>query len=211
MPGKMGTRIVVIDPFAPATIREFAWDQLPEIEMPWNVSSAPGVIARGDGTILVGSAAGYRFRIYDADGNVRRQVTRAVDYPLRSGFWQENGGVGIASFGDVLPPMPLQPGYLLVCIYWDLNIEDPDATALVAGRASRERRPPPHIESRGSFDLFDRDGRLLYSMIDTPGGSREEGRWRNTGRPQFIGPDNRLYTVSDEPFSQIRRYRVEIH
>jgi len=211
MPGKIGTGIVVIDPFAPATIEEFAWDQQPDIEMPWNVSSGPSVTAGHDGTIMMGSAAGYRFRVYDADGNALREVRRAVDYPVRSGFWDEDGGVGVAGFGEVLAPMPLGPDYLLVCVVWDLNIDDPDATALTAARAIRERRPRPHIGSRVSFDLFDRGGRLLYSLVERPDGSREEGRWRKTGRPQFIGPDNRLYTIADEPFSQIRRYRVEIH
>jgi hypothetical protein len=210
MPGKIGKSVVVIDPFAPAAIHEFAWNQLPEIDMPRGLSAGPSVLAGRDGTIMLGSSAGYRFHVYDADGDVLREVTRAVDYPVRSGFWQEDGGVGIAGFGEVLPPMPLEPDYFLVCVLWDLNVDDPDAMALESARAIRAGLPPPDIESRASFDLFDRDGRLLYSLIETPDGARNEGRWRKTGRPQFIGPDNRLYTVAGEPFSQIRRYRVEV-
>lgn len=210
MPGTVGTSVVVIDPFAPATIRQFAWNQLPEIEMPWNVSSGPGVIARRDGTIMVGSAAGYRFRIYDADGNLLRQVTRAVDYPVRSGYWAEDGGVGISDFGDVLAPMPLEPDYLLVCVYWNLNVDDPDAIALERARALRAGLPSPNSEYHVSFDLFDRDGRLLYSLVEGPHSIRGEGIWSETGRPQLIGPDDRLYTIADDPFPQIRRYRVEV-
>ena len=208
--GKTGSRIAVIDPFAPAKVQEFAWDQLPQVEMPRNVASEVSVIAAPDGKIMVGSGAGYQFRIYDVDGTVLRHVTRAVDYPVRSGFWEEGRGRGIADFGNVLAPMPLEPDYLLLCVTWVLNIRDPDAMALELAHAAQEGRRPPDIEIRSSFDLFDRDGRLLYSLTEDLGNLWGDGLWASTGRPQFIGPDNRLYTIAGDPFPQIRRYRVEV-
>jgi hypothetical protein len=63
--------------------------------------------------------------------------------------------------------------------------------------------PPPEIDWRSSFDLYDREGRLLYSLV-------EDGTWPSTGTPKLIGPDNRLYTIAGDPFPQIRRYRVEV-
>jgi hypothetical protein len=95
---------------------------------------------------MVGSGAGYRIRIYNANGTVRRHVTRAVDYPVRSGFYEEGGSRGMSSFGQVLAPMPLEPDYLLVGVAWALNIDDPDAHAIESARAFRERQPPPEID-----------------------------------------------------------------
>jgi hypothetical protein len=54
------------------------------------------------------------------------------------------------------------------------------------------------------LDLFDAEGRFLYSLV-------EDGAFTpSIGRPQLVGADGRLYTISDDPFPQIRRYRVQI-
>jgi len=201
--GGTGSRVAVLDMAVPAVSQEFEWNQLPDFEMPRNVSSeAPVRAARG--MIFVGSGAGYQFRVYSDNGAVLRHVTREVDYPVRSGFVDDDRGQGVAGFGEVLAPMPLDANYLLVCVSWVRNVEDPDALAGQRIQALREGRfsiPPGHASS---FDLYDRQGRLLYSIV-------EEGfRWPTTGEPQFIGPDDRLYTIAGDPFPQIRRYRVAV-
>ena len=159
------------------------------------------------GLIVAGSSAGYQFRLYSTAGEVLMHATRAVEYPVRSGYFEENGMRGVFGFGEVRPPMHLDPDYLLVGVTWTIGIDDPNTFALDAFRDRRERAnsgeaPAPPPPSLSSFDLFDREGRLLYSLLE------DTGNWPSTGRPLFIGPDNRLYTLADDPFPQIRRYRV---
>lgn len=202
--GRSGSRIAVLDLDGPEVDVDFEWNQLPDLEMPWSVSSEAPVRADG-GLIVVGSGAGYEFRVYTADGTLRRHVTRAVDYPVRSGFYQDEHGEGISSFGKVFAPMLLDPRYLLVCVTWTAGIDDPDEAAAMHIKALRERRRIPR-DSVSSFDLYDREGRFLYSLVEP----NAERKWPTTGIPQFVGPDNRLYTIADDPFPQIRRYRVLI-
>jgi hypothetical protein len=202
MRGRTGSRVVRIDPTEPAVLADFEWNQLPEVEMPRNLASGADVRAER-GIILMGSGAGYRFRIYAPDGTVLRQVTRAVDYPVRSGFYEEERARGMSSFGEVLAPMHLDPDYLLVPVWWAVGVEDPDAIAYAHGRAFRERRRPEPLDRLSSYDLYDREGRLLYSHV-------EEGEWPSTGEPLFIDADNLLYAIDDFPFPQIRRYAISV-
>lgn len=203
--GRTGARIVTVDLGGPAILGDFEWDQLPDIERP------PGTFVFGNagvrtehGTILVGSRTGYQFRIYSMDGSIRRHVTRRVDYPARAGFARYERRGLTKTFGEVLAPMLMEPEFLLVAVTWVPDVEDPDEIAEHALRSSPEELAAQVTSWLSSFDLYDREGRLLYSLVE------EGDDWPSTGRPQFIGPDNRLYTIAGDPFPQIRRYEVVV-
>lgn len=202
--GGAGSYITVVD-LTKLTVRhQFAWTQLPSGSMPLNLSLETSVRA-DEGVILTGSSVGYEFGIYAEDGSILRRVTRAVDYPVRGGVVQDDASVGLRAFGRILAPMYVDPSYMLVCATWTQGVADPDALAREFFLARKEGRPTPTTDERSSFDLYDREGRLLASVED------RGGQWVETGVPQFIGPDNRLYTIAEDPFPQIRRYKVVIH
>jgi hypothetical protein len=198
--GGTGSRIAVIDTGIREVLHEFEWNQLPDVRMPSRVSAEAPVRAER-GVILVGSGAGYQFRVYGEDGSLRRHVARAVSYPVRAGYLEDDIGQGIWSFGEVLAPMYSDPDYLLVCVTWVEAVEDPDALAARGLLAMREGRPSPPVVEASSFDLYDREGRLLFSLVEAG------GRWPTTGVPQFIGPrqsslHDRRRTISADPSLQ---------
>jgi hypothetical protein len=190
---------VILDLGAPLRVVErFRIASEPEIVMP------PGFIFQlshhfaGD-RIFVGNWDRYVLRVYDGRGNLLRHVSRAVDYLRRPGFAARDpdqyAAMGLGGLGA---PIVLASGHWLVVASWPTNVDDPDAyTALPA-----DERPP--IEWASSLDLFDAEGRFLHSLVT-------EGRPSpQIGRPWAAGGEGRLYTVSTDPFPQVRRYRVLI-
>jgi hypothetical protein len=190
---------VILDLGAPLRVVErFRIASEPEIVMP------PGFIFQlshhfaGD-RIYIGNWERYVLRVYDGRGNLLRHVSRAVDYLRRPGFAARDpdqyAGMGLGGLGA---PIVLASGHWLVVASWPTNVDDPDAyTALPA-----DRRPP--IEWASSLDLFDAEGRFLHSVVT-------EGRPSpQIGRPWAAGGEAQLYTVSADPFPQVRRYRVRI-
>ena len=79
---------------------------------------------------------------------------------------------------------------------WPTNVDAPNT---FAETPASER---PAIEWASSLDLFDAEGRFLYAL-QYPGRPLPD-----IGRPWTVGLDGALYTVSAEPFPQVRRYRV---
>lgn len=55
-----------------------------------------------------------------------------------------------------------------------------------------------------SIDFFNRNGDLLYSMEDT------ETTIPEIGEPAFVDQNGKLYTKTDLPYPQVRRYFVKI-
>jgi hypothetical protein len=199
--GSLGSSIAVVDLTEPALAGRFEFDPAPEVDVPDNVASGSSVaVARG--MIYLGSGADHRFRIYADDLELVREVTRPFEHTLRSGVASGDGFSGIMTFGGLGAPMPLASGHLLVPISWTEGIDDPDDAASRYFAMPREERELPGIRGR-ALEIYDADGRFLYSHQE------EEATWE-IGEFELIGPDDRVYTITDDPFPQVRRYRVVI-
>ena len=146
--------------------------------------------------IFVGTWERYLLRQYDAHGKLQRRVTRPVDYLRRPGFAARGDQFAGISFGGLGAPIVLPTGHWLALATWPTNVDDPNAYVELPS----QQRPP--IVWRSSLDLFDADGRFLYS-IETP-----DSPMPAIGRPWSADSDGRLYTVIAQPFPQVRRYRV---
>ncbi len=179
----------------------------PQIETRFRIGAEPmtpippGVVLQlshtfDDDKIYVGGWENYALRMYDDQGNLQRRVTRAVDYLRRPGFAALGDRYLGVSFGGLAAPIILENGYWLVLASWPANVDDPNAYAELPAA----ERPP--IEWASSLDLFDPQGRFLYSLR-SPGTQTPE-----IGRPWAVGPEGRLYTVAAEPVPHVRRYRV---
>ena len=109
----------------------------------------------------------------------------------------------IAGFGGVGAPRRLASGHWVSAVSWPTNVDDPDDAVR---RIVEANQGGAEFEAKfqASVDLFDAEGRFLYSLMSGSGRNPE------VGTILFVGPDDRVYTRSSDPFPQIRRYRVEI-
>jgi hypothetical protein len=187
---------VVVDPAEPPSVTaRFSIGAEPMVPIP------PGMVLQLSHTfapdrILVGTWEQYVLRAFDAGGTLRRRVTRPVLYLRRPGFaLRDQQYVGVA-LGGLAAPIVLASGHWLVLATWPTNVASPN---IFAETPASER---PAIEWASSLDLFDAEGRFLYSL-QYPGRQMPD-----IGRPWTVGPDGALYTVNTEPFPQVRRYRV---
>ena len=179
----------------------------PTVEARFNIGAQPMVpIPPGavlqlshsfhDDQILVGTWEQYVVRVFDSRGALRRRVTRPVDYLRRPGFAIANDQYLGVVLGGLAAPIVLASGHWLVLASWPTNVDDPN------GYAETPAAERPEITWASSLDLFDAAGRFLYA-VQTPGSQSPE-----IGRPWAVGPGGRLYTVTADPFPQVRRYRV---
>jgi len=164
----------------------------------------PGVVLQlshyfSAGEILVGTWERYVLRVYDGAGQLRRRVTRPVEYLRRPGFAIRGEQYLGVSLGGLAAPIVLENGHWLVLAAWATNVDVPNT---FAETPAAER---PTIEWASSLDLFDPQGRFLYSL-QYPGQQTPD-----IGRPWTVGPEGRLYTVAADPFPQVRRYRASLN
>lgn len=187
---------VVVDLGEPASVvRRFSVNAQPMVPIP------PGVVLQlshhfSGGRILVGTWEQYVLRTYDAEGTLLRRVNRPVDYLRRPGFARVGGQFRGVALGGLAAPIVLDSGHWLVMASWPTNVDNPNPFA----ETPVGQRPP--IDWESSLDLFDQEGRFLYSLT-YPGSPAPD-----IGRPWTVGPQGRLYTVVADPFPQVRRYRV---
>ncbi|MEE3152167.1 MAG: hypothetical protein VX300_07820 [Acidobacteriota bacterium] len=151
-----------------------------------------------DDRIFVGTWERYLLREYDDAGKLQRRVTRPVKYLRRPGFAARGTQFAAISFGGLGAPIVLPTGHWIVVASWPTNVDDSNAYVEL---------PPqqrPAIQWSSSIDLFDPEGRFLYSL-ETPGSPVPA-----IGGPWATDTEGRLYTVIAQPFPQVRRYRVVI-
>lgn len=151
-----------------------------------------------DDRIFVGTWERYLIREYDDAGKLQRRVIRPVDYLRRPGFAARGTQFAAISFGGLGAPIVLPTGHWIVVASWPTNVDDSNAYVEL---------PPqqrPTIQWSSSIDLFDPEGRFLYSL-ETPGSPVPA-----IGGPWATDTEGRLYTVIAQPFPQVRRYRVVI-
>lgn len=197
-PGHMAANeyvVIDLDGQPPSVADRFTVSAQPMVPIP------PGVVLQlshhfEDGHILVGTWEQYVLREYDADGSLLRRVTRPVDYLRRPGFALVDGQYLGVALGGLAAPIVLDSGHWLVLASWPTNVDDPN------GFAETPIAQRPTIAWDSSLDLFDVEGRFLYSL-SYPGVPSPD-----IGRPWTVGPQGRLYTVVADPFPQVRRYRV---
>lgn len=162
-----------------------------------NRGTAIDVAVEGD-SIWVGNSGEYALEAYDRSGNRHRTIAIGVDYLRRPGYYSGPAGMSFINLGELMAPVRLLSGHLLVYARWPANVEDSDNFARRRAEGSNV-----DIEWNCSLDLFDMDGNLLGSSVWE--GTREP----EFGRPITVDGTGALYTVASEPFPQVRKYRVD--
>ncbi len=202
--GKTGVSVTVVKIGEPWEVTaHFEHDALPDDTLAQHFGMS--VDARTtDGSIAVGGNTNYDLRLFDRDGKLARVITREVDYLRPAGTHAIEGGSSmIAGFGGVYGLIQLPGGHWLTSASWPTNVDDPN-DAVRRMMEARQGDDEFTTEFMASIDLFDPEGRFLYSVFT------ERERTPEIGSILFVGPDERLYTQVSEPFPQIRRYQVVI-
>jgi hypothetical protein len=156
-------------------------------------------VATGGGRIRTGHRIEYLLRAFDAQGNLTRVIWRDVP-PLVPTL--THGGTGW-NFGEFLAPLQLADGRFLVPRKRMPNVGSAEQFIAAGERAETPADLGDLMEWESAVDLLDPEGRYVGS-VEMP------GLFEATGTLALVGPDGRLYTRTQDPFPQVRRYRVEI-
>lgn len=195
--GELGIKINVLDISAEVSIiSQFDIKADTDVELGEGLSSGFNINVV-DSLIAAGNNTRYRLRFFDQHGNPVKIINRNFDRIVRPAYYQRGGARGIRSFGGLKAPLQLENGYMLVKLSWPVNIKNPDDYF--------SSNNPPEVISANSIDLFDQNGDLLYSIEET--GSTIP----DIGQPAFVDQNGKLYTTTDFPYPQVRRYSVKLH
>lgn len=225
-PGFIGATVWTLPDENAARSRLFEIREVPETNSPPTMID----IAAYSDVIVSGSSSRYEMRFHNEAGELIRIVTRDVDYPSRPRYFADGPIRGRIDLGKVRAPMKLGGGYWLAHVSW---VRDADAAGKVDPTVF-----PESWEWESSLDLFDSEGRFLQSYIPEGGVDIAQTRYDRFAYPTSIGipvrtamsrhpvpsstPESTdpaslanvqlgyLYTLVEEPFPQIRRFRIEL-
>ena len=102
----------------------------------------------------------------------------------------------ISFYSVVSAPFRLTSGHWLSSAYWATNVPDPDEHLRLSTNGNA-----PNVVSAHTLDLFDEEGKLLYSLSG-------EGDMPDIGRLAHVDAAGKLYTIVYTPYPHVRRYRV---
>lgn len=179
---------------------QFEVNLLPDVDFGGSMSY--GVEVRVvDSLIAVGNVRDYALRFYDSKGTKVKTVTRRFNHLMRPGFWESGGNRMIRGYGSLGAPVALSDRYFVTTLSWPTNVDDPDQYLKESNSRGND---VPAVKFRNAIDLYRRDGTLLYSMV-------QEGSTPPIGHISFVDANGNIYTKTDEPFPQIRRYGYAIN
>lgn len=197
--GAIGAEIIIatLDDSVTAIRERFVVDTAPSVDLPVRLSSIVDVAVHGN-RIFVGAKTEYKIRILNDTGELLGTIMRQDREIVRPGWYDEGGSRAMMEFGAIKPPVVLPTGAYLVYAVSPVNVTSPDA-------ALRRARSGGGLDLswKSWLDVFDESGAFLYNL------QTGEGRQPSVGIPIKVGAQGKLFTVSDDPFPQVRRYRVE--
>jgi len=195
--GEIGIKINVLDLSEEMSVlSQFDIRVDVDIDLDQGGSSSIG-IGLTDSLIIAGNNARYRLQFFDQYGNPVKVINRDFERIVRPGVYQSGTISRIRTFGGLMASVHLKDGYMLTSLVWPLNVNNPDKFTA--------RDNPPQVIFANSIDLFDQNGHLLYSIEETDSNIPE------IGEPVFVDQNGKLYTKTDSPYPQVRRYSVNIH
>ena len=143
----------------------------------------------------------YELWMFDSEGSPSRVITRNLDTMIGNGIYEiSNGGMRIRPYSGMQGPFVLPSGHMLAYRFEAPDVRDPDDHLR---RMEEDGIDPP--EYRASIDVFREDGAFVGATT-----------WPNTrepdiGVPLHVDAAGALYTRTDDPYPQIRRYTVTIN
>ncbi|NBC00402.1 MAG: hypothetical protein GVY15_06040 [Bacteroidetes bacterium] len=152
---------------------------------------------------LLGRYALNHYELWEATltGDPVRVITREGKKMLRSGqYAMDGGGIRFQVYSTLAGPFLLPDDHLLTYTFYATGVQDPDAHLR---RMIEQDGPPPTFNT--TIDLFAPDGSFLGSRV-------WEGQQEPPiGTPVHVSAEGQLYTRTNEPFPQVRRFALTIN
>lgn len=169
-----------------------------ELDLPERFALSASVTTTND-SLYVSRVSDYVLTRYAVDGTRSRRISRQVDILLEPGIYESANSRSMLPYSYLGAPLQLETGHLLVNATWASNVDDPDAHF----RQSQNDRAEDIVWAT-TLDLFSANGRYLGSL------RWDDRREPPIGSPELIGPNGKLYTTTNDPFPQVRRYDVTV-
>ena len=150
-----------------------------------------------NGTVHVAEREGYQINRYTSAGTHTLRLERPdIEDLFGARTEQVDQGVRIFQFSGLSVPFVLPDGHYLVPSFWSTNVSDPEAWV--------EQTDNGDLEPAAALDVYASDHELLGRIV------WEDTRTPGVGEPMSVGPDGALYTRTNDPYPQVRRYEVTI-
>jgi hypothetical protein len=151
-----------------------------------------------DDRIIVAGAMSYVMDYYNKEGTIEKKVKRDFSNFFRAGVY-DSGERGYAvQFGGLSRLYTVAENYMITNVVWPTSFDDPDKVAEEVFKGEFRE-----LVSKNALDIFNAEGKLLYS-IESDGFTPEIGKLKHADKKGF------LYTASNIPFPQVRKYKVTI-
>lgn len=173
---------------------------LPEIKIPAGFyRSTPVKILENQ--IVLGSDHFYGFHIYSLQGEKIKTVTRKTNANVTPAvvIAPPPASNSFSILGESYPPLKLNDKFYVHQNKWATNIDDP--SKFLKDALDRKDRETPNFKY--SIDILDKNLALLYSY--------EYTKENDIGIIKAIDHEGFIYTVSDTPYPQIRKYKISIN
>ena len=148
--------------------------------------------------VYLSAISKYAIDIYDDKLKLERTINRNFNKIVRPGVWTSGNSRSIWGYGSLEAPKTYLNKYFFVSATWPTNLADPDDHIVQSSNGNA-----PELEFKTSIDLFNLKGELLGSKVN-------EGQSPTIGKIRHIDAAGNIYTIVDEPFPQVRKYKVII-
>lgn len=151
-----------------------------------------------DGNIAAPSSMSFSYLIYDESGALVKNVNRDLDVISKPFITEMDGGYSVTSYSWLVAPFRLDENWIIGQASWNENYEELQAIPYTTPFEDR-----PEAKSRTSFDFYDNQMHLVYSL------NHEDQEKLIPG--VVMGSDGRghLYSYSGET-GLVTKYKVEI-
>lgn len=165
-----------------------------------NTAYTIALTTQGDSLVGRFATGTYELWTFDVEGTPTRVVTRALDTMIGNGIYEvEGGGFRIEAYSGVRGPFKTPDGYSLAYRFDTPDVRDPDEHLR---RREEDGIAPPTY--RAAIDVFRPDGAFLGAV------TWPDTRVPEIGIPVAMDADGHLYTRTDDPYPQVRRYTATI-
>ncbi len=188
--------VLGIDSTEVRKISSFTVDQSDGVELPEGAGSIATPVTLHDNQIVSGVLGKYEVNFFNLKGKIEQTITRDFSRFMHVGV--STTGMSMP-MGGILNPLFLSDDSFIIRANWVTNISDPDAYVRQYEQGNRTQR-----EYRNTFDLFNPDGTLLYSV-------ESDGFQIPYGKLIYIDKDGFLYFSQTSDFLSISKYKFHFN
>lgn len=198
--GAVGDQILRYDMRDWSVVDSFSVKEDIDFDLPQGIEAGGGSVAMMGNDIVLSNNFRYELARYSLQGDTLQIVRRDVPDYTRPGFASVGSGIAVRIFSSLSKPAVLPGGYWLVRSRWPTNLPDPDEHARLAMTQAR----PPAPEYHSSWDIFDENRRLVFSV------ENEDMAELGLGNIVYTIAPGEFLAVRYQPYPHVVRVRVRV-